>query len=122
MILVDTAIWIDHFANADERLYALLDREAVLLHPFVLGEIGLGYLPDRKAALADLGQMPQAEVAQPEEVLGLINNAGLSGSGIGYVDAHLVASAMLTDALIWTRDRRLAAVASRLGLGFDAGN
>ena len=119
MILIDTTIWIDHFSHGDARVTALLTEEYALMHPFVLGEFALGSIPDRQTVLEQLGKLPAAEIAEPSEVLSLIDSARLHGSGIGYVDAHLVASTLLTsNGRLLTRDRRLAAVATRLGIAF----
>jgi predicted nucleic acid-binding protein len=117
VILVDSSVWIAHLRVADERLAALLQESAVLSHPFVIGEIAFGNLRQRHAVLTDLLELPQAAVAEPEEVLHLINEQSLFGRGIGYVDAHLVASVRLTpDASLWTYDRRLQEIAAELGL------
>jgi predicted nucleic acid-binding protein len=89
----------------------------VLVHPFVSGELALGRLRNPDAVLGALADLPQAIVATDAEVMVLISHEGLAGSGIGYLDAHLLAAARLTpDARLWTRDRRLAAVADRLSL------
>lgn len=117
MILVDTSIWIDHLRTADERLTKLLYGGEVLAHPFVIGEIAVGNLAQRDAILADMLDLPKAIVATEWEALDFIGRHRLFGLGIGYVDAHLLASARLTpDAALWTRDRRLRAVAERLGV------
>jgi hypothetical protein len=88
----------------------------VLGHPFVLGELALGQLRQRATVLQALAELPQATIATEAEVLALIDQAGLAGSGLGYVDAHLLAATRLTQgARLWTRDRRLAAVAGREG-------
>ena len=93
----------------------------MLGHPFVLGEIALGRLRDPDMVLGLMADLPQAVVATDAEVLGFIRRDGLAGLGIGYVDAHLLAAARLTpDARLWTRDRRLAAAAERLGLAAPA--
>jgi hypothetical protein len=117
MILVDTSIWIGHFRTGDERLQSLLHDGSVLTHPFVIGELALGRLPERHSLLADLHALPRAIVAGDAEVLAFIEFNRLAGLGVGYVDAHLLASARLTaEASIWTGDKRLAMVADRLGL------
>ena len=116
MILVDTSVWVDHLRHGDEQLAALLERGAVLGHPFVVGEIACGNLSDRGAILALLQHLPMATVAEPDEVLAYIDRHKLHGKGIGYVDAHLLAATALTGgARLWTRDRRLHAVARELG-------
>lgn len=116
MILVDTSVWVDHLRSGDAPLAELLERGAVLGHPFVIGEIACGSLTDRGAILALLQHLPMAAVAEPDEVLGYINRHKLHGKGIGYVDVHLLTATALTGgAKLWTRDRRLHAVARELG-------
>ena len=116
MILVDTSVWIDHFRSNDAVLESLLGRGRVLTHPFVIGELALGTMRQRDAILGALGDLPQASVASDGEVRHVIARHVLTGSGIGYVDAHLLAAVRLTAALLWTRDKRLLAVATRLSL------
>lgn len=117
MILVDTSVWIDHLRGGDELLAKLLDDDEVLAHPFIIGELALGNLRQRESILADLLELPQAFVAADDEVLHFIQREGLSGIGIGYLDAHLLAATRLTPgAWLWTRDKRLSAAAERLSL------
>lgn len=117
MILADTSIWIGHLRSGDPTLARLLGSSAVLGHPWVTGELALGNLGNRSEVLGLLRRLPRATVATEEEVLLLIEHQKLSGAGIGYVDAQLLAATRLTaDASLWTRDRRLASVAARLGL------
>ena len=117
MILVDSSVWIAHLRVADERLAALLQEGHVLGHPFVVGELALGNLQPRDAVLADLLQLPQATLVADEEVLDMINRQSLFGRGIGYVDAHLLASVRLTlGASLWTYDRRLQEAAADMRL------
>ncbi len=121
MILVDTAIWVDHLRAGDAALTVLLEGGSVLAHPFVIGELALGNLRARDIILSALHDMPQAVVATEAEVLRLIAAHGLAGSGIGYIDAHLLAAARLSHgARLWTRDRRLAGIAARLGVAHSA--
>jgi predicted nucleic acid-binding protein len=120
MIIVDSSVWIDHLRADDPDLAALLSDGVVLLHPFVLGEVSVGSFRNRAATLKDMRELPEAIVAEPDEVLHLIERETLFGLGIGYVDAHLLASARLTaDTKLWTRDRRLAAAAARLSLAWS---
>ena len=117
MILVDTSVWVDHLRTSDEALAQLLRSGRVLAHPFVIGELALGRLRQRREILALLHDLPQAEVATAAEVLHFVEGHGLAGRGIGYIEAHLLASTRLTaGSALWTRDRRLAAAAERLGL------
>ena len=122
MIFVDTSVWIDHLRAGSATLVRLLERGTVLGHPWVLGELALGHLGHRGEVIGLLASLPQATVATPAEVLTLIERHELHGEGIGYVDAQLLAATMLTpDATLWTTDRRLAAVTSRLGHAYDRG-
>jgi predicted nucleic acid-binding protein len=115
VILVDTTIWIDHFRAADELLTDLLLRKLVCVHPFVAGEVALGHIRGRETILREMRRLPRAPVARDEEVAALIERERLYGQGIGYVDAHLLTSVRLAqETQLWTRDRRLAAVAERL--------
>lgn len=117
MILVDTSIWVDHLRSGDEVLAGLLDSGRVLTHPFVVGELALGHLRQRDLVIRTLLNLPQASTATEQEVLQFIDQHTLPGTGIGYIDAHLLAAVRLTAGTsIWTRDSRLLAVADRLGL------
>lgn len=117
MILVDTSVWIDHLRQNDEQLVGLLNAGKVLGHPFVTGEIALGNLRNRDAILAGLGDLPSSVVATNQEVMIFIGKNMLYGQGIGFVDAHLLASVLLTPgAKLWTRDRRLLASAASIGI------
>jgi hypothetical protein len=97
-------------------LIALLEELEVLVHPFIEGELALGGLTRRGQILEALRDLPRATVARHEETLAFVERHRLSGAGIGWVDAHLLASAALDQARLWTRDQRLAAAAARLGL------
>lgn len=117
MILVDTSVWIDHLRHGDSGLAAELEAGGVLVHPFIVGELACGTLINRSEVLALLQALPQAMVAGDQEVLAFIESRNLMGRGVGYVDAHLLASVVLDGtAKLWTRDRRLAAVAADLPL------
>ena len=117
MILVDTSVWVDHLRATDKALAALLDTGAVLAHPFVIGELALGNLRQREIVLNALSDLPHASVATDVEVLHFIDRHALSGRGVGYVDAHLLAAVQLTaGAELWTKDKRLHGVAIQLGL------
>ncbi len=122
MILVDTSVWIDHLRAGEETLARLLETGLVLCHPFVIGEIALGALRQRRLVLDALDRLPTVMAATSEEVRGIIERHELQGSGIGLVDAHLLASAMLTpETGLWTRDKRLSTVAERLEIATGPG-
>jgi predicted nucleic acid-binding protein len=117
MILVDTSVWVGHLRGqaAARPLEPLLENDRVCLHRWILGELVLGGVaPDIRTLLEAL---PEAEPASDQEVLRLIDDRGLAGSGIGWVDAHLLASALLGSHSIWTLDGSLEGACRRLGLG-----
>lgn len=115
-VLVDTSVWVDHLQRSDQALADLLGRREVLAHEAVIGEVALGGVSQQ--VLRDLVRLPAAPVASTREIMGLVDREHLAGTGIGWVDAHLLASALLTGGgVLWSRDRRLAAVADRLGVG-----
>ena len=119
MILVDTSVWVDHLRSGEPRLQSLLQNSQILAHPFVVGELALGQIKQRKILLHDLRLLPQATISQDDEVLHFISQHSLFGLGIGYIDAHLLASVLLTPGTqLWTRDKRLLTVAERLSLAF----
>lgn len=117
MILADTSVWVDHFRKQDAHLHSLLLIGQILMHPFVTGELALGSLRNRAQTLHLLDHLPQVRVAGTDEVRHFIDARSLQQRGIGYVDAHLLASVLITpSALLWTRDRRLRKVAEDLQL------
>lgn len=117
MILVDSSVWVDHLRAGEPPLVELLNSNRVLAHPFVVGELACGNLKNRKVVLSLLQDLPTLPVAADDEVLFLIEKHGLMGRGIGYVDAHLLAAVMLDGtAQLWTRDKRLCAVAEAMKL------
>ena len=117
MILVDTSVWIDHLRHGDNFLVNLLNTGRVLAHPFVIGELALANLQQREVILDALSNLSCANIAADAEVLAFINQSRLYGVGIGYIDAHLLASVRLTPGtLLWTRDKRLLAAAVQHGL------
>ncbi len=117
MILVDTSVWIDHLRTGSAELVRALNNGMVLCHPFVVGEIALGRLKDRGLMLETLLDLPTAVVATDAEVRRMIDRFSLFGLGVGYVDAHLLASVRLTPGTtLSTRDRRLDEIARGWGL------
>lgn len=116
MILVDTSVWIDHLRVADHRLARLLIDTQVLCHPFVIGELACGTMKQRHEVLDLLTHLPGAPVVDDEEVLAFVEAHMLMGTGLGWVDVHVLASTCLGGQRLWTKDRRLAAAARRLGV------
>lgn len=120
MILPDASVWIDHLARPNAVFARAFELGNVVAHPFVIGELSLGSLKNRRDYIARLNDLPHAPVATTAEVAALIEWHQLYSRGIGYVDVHLLASArMMADARLWTRDKRLHAQAERLGVAAD---
>lgn len=119
MILVDTSVWVDHFRRKNSRLIRYLGEGNVLGHEFVVGELACGNLKNRREILTLLHDLPQAVSARNEEVLALIESGRFFGRGIGWIDAHILASARLSHAGLWTLDKRFASLASELGAAFS---
>ncbi len=120
-MIVDTSVWIDHFRRGNQRLHGFLEQQIVLIHPFVVGELACGNLRDRPRIIALLDGLPSSEVAEHDEALGLLSRERLYGRGVGWMDVHLLASAMLSGVRVWTLDRRLAAIADELEVGVGTG-
>jgi predicted nucleic acid-binding protein len=115
-VLVDTSVWIDHFREPNADLARLLDEGRVSTHPFVIGELACGSLAGRAEILALIGALPSATVATHDEVVDFVDRQHLHGTGLGWIDVHLLASARLTRQSLWSADRRLRHAAVRLGL------
>lgn len=116
MILVDTSVWIAHFRKGGSGLAELLSEALVLVHPFVVGELACGDLRNRARILSDLEALPSAVSATHQEVMRLIEDRKLWGLGIGWVDGHLLASALLSNCQLWTLDTRLVRAAAAAGV------
>ena len=119
MILVDTSIWIDHLRRSDAGLIVLLEEALVMCHPFVIGELALGGLRRPVETLALLADLPQIREADHDEVLRFVSAHRFASAGIGWVDAHLLYSAVIGAHALWTRDKPLRRVADRLGAAYE---
>jgi len=118
MILVDTSVWIDHLSQSDEDLKELLLSNQVCIHPFIFGELSCGNLKNRKEVLSLLRSLRSIGLVLDEEVLILIEERKLFGKGLGFIDIHLLASALIHHVPIWTRDKSLRMVAGKLGISY----
>ncbi len=116
MILVDTSVWIHHLRYSDDYLSALLEAGLVLSHPMVIGELSCGHLRNRAEFLSNLKLLPSAAPARDEEVYGFLDRHRFFGKGIGWIDAHLLASALISHSGLWTQDQNLAGLAAQLKL------
>jgi predicted nucleic acid-binding protein len=115
-VLVDTSVWVDHFRSRNRSLAALLEDNDVLCHPFVIGELACGILQHRTEILESLNALPSAPTVQHVEALHFVESHNLMGKGVGYIDINLLASAYLGKSKLWTRDKRLRQLASKLGI------
>jgi predicted nucleic acid-binding protein len=113
-VLVDTSVWIDHFRRSNADLELLLDEGRVFMHPFILGELACGSLKRRDEVIELLEALPNAPLASHAEVMRFVDNHRLFGTGLGWVDVHLLASARLMRQSLWSADRRLRDAAVRL--------
>ena len=118
MVLADTSVWIQHFRHGEPALASRLVKGLVLMHPFVSGELACGNLRNRTAVMSDLETLPPAGLASNAEVFRLLEDRQLWGRGLGWVDLHLLAAAMLSKCEFWTLDKRLAQAGKALGLSW----
>lgn len=118
MVLVDTSVWVSHLRAGDAQLARLLNDGMVLCHPFIVGELACGNLKDRQVILSYLELLPMSIEAEHEEVLSFIENNRLMGQGLGYVDIHLITSAVLTGGSLWTLDKKLGQAADGLNIDY----
>ena len=116
MILVDTSVWVEHFRTGSMGLETLLNDGQVTCHPFVIGELACGNLKNRSLILSLLNALPTVHVAEHEEAMHAIEKYHLMGRGLGYIDVHLLASAILTRTSLWTLDKRLNDISASLGV------
>ncbi len=116
MTLVDTSVWVNHLRVGNPQLTSLLEDSHVLLHPYVIGELACGMLKNRAGILELLQTLPIALSAEHHETLHLLESHKLFGTGLGWVDVSLLASAQLTGCRLWTTDRALKNAANRIGI------
>ena len=120
MTLVDTSIWVHHLRRGNDRLRTLLEEGHVLCHPFIVGELACGSIKNRDEVLSLLRALPRVTVAEHDEVLDFTHRRRLHGRGLGWIDLHLLASTILSNAFLWTTDRRLADAVAEFGKNASA--
>ena len=118
MVLVDTSVWVSHLRDGNAELANLLNDGRVLCHPLIVGELACGNLKNRAVILSFLQLLPMSIEAEHDEVLSFIENNRLMGKGMGYVDVHLITSAVLTGVPVWTLDKKLAQAADSLHIKY----
>ncbi len=119
MILVDTSVWIDHLRHPEPTLTRLLEASRVLMHPMILGELACGGFRDRAERLRAWRRLPRVEARDHDEVIDWMEAEGLAGTGIGFIDAHLLYAVVVRrDARLWTGDGSLRSLAAHFGAAF----
>jgi hypothetical protein len=119
LIIVDTSVWAGHLRRHEPRLAEYIIKGRVLVHPFVLGEVAMGSMPDWDRVIVALRALPAVAVVGEEKWLSTVRELNLQGSGLGFVDTHLLAAARETPAArLWTRDKKFQSVAAELDLAF----
>ena len=121
MLLVDTSVWVDHLRRGDAELSKRLEEGVVVTHRLVIEELACGSIARRDEILELLAALPRVSEADHDEFLHFLAERRLFGSGLGAVDVHLLASAKLARAELWTRDAALSRAAGRLGVAHVAG-
>jgi predicted nucleic acid-binding protein len=120
-VLVDTSVWRRFFSGSPtyKGLQSLLEEDGlVLIHPFILGELVMGGMSSREEDL--FRRLPPAPRLADEEVLAMVKRRRLARRGIGWIDAHLLASALTSSAVLWSADKDLTAAAKELDAAFTA--
>ena len=120
MVLVDTSVWVRHLREGDPGLEKLLNDGEVMCHPYIVGELACGNLKNRHEVLLLLQLLPPATLANHEEILQFIEENQLMGKGLGYIDVHLSASAVLSGVQMWTHDKRLNETNEALGIRYKS--
>ncbi|MCL0060817.1 type II toxin-antitoxin system VapC family toxin [Dehalococcoidia bacterium] len=118
MVIADTSVWISHLRDGNPELENLLYEGEVVCHPFIVGELACGNIENRDEILSLLQSLPMVVSASYDEVLQFIQYNDLMGKGLGYIDVHLLTSAVLTDVTIWTLDKKLRLVSSAMGINY----
>lgn len=118
MVLADTSVWISHFRDKNPPHRSLLMEGLIICHPFIIGDLACGNLKNRDEILSLLEALPEATKASHEEIMRFIERNQLMGIDLDYVDAHLLASARLSTALLWTKNKNLQKAADHLNIAF----
>lgn len=114
MVLVDTSVWIDFLRNDNKLLKEFLEKGEVVTHPFIIGELTCGNISKRKHFFQFIEDLPSCVESNHEEVISLIESRKLYGLGVGYVDMHILSSAILSNFPLWTLDKRLSKISKRI--------
>jgi predicted nucleic acid-binding protein len=118
-ILVDTSVWIKHLREGERNLTQLLEQGLVACHPFIIGEIACGGIKNRYEIINLLNDLPSTDILDHSDIMEFIENRKIMNKGIGYIDVHLLGSALVSDTPIWTFDKALRKIANQLHIEYD---
>jgi hypothetical protein len=119
MILADTSVWVDHFRSPITQLSALVAAGELAIHQFVVGELAVGQFRDREKSLCSLMALPNVEQIRQADFLRFVESHQLYGTGLGFIDIHLLAACKDQNHSLWARDKRLYTKAAMLGCGYE---
>ena len=119
LILVDTSVWIRHLQEGDRYLALLLENGLVACHPFIIGELACGGMKNRNEIINLLNALPSACQLEHDEIMEFIDNRKIMNQGIGYVDTHILGSAIVSETRLWTLDKSLRKIAEKLSIVYD---
>ena len=118
-ILVDTSVWIKHLREGEASLAQLLEQGLVACHPFIIGEIACGGIKNRNEIISLLNHLPSTDILDHSDIMEFIEYRKIMNKGIGYIDVHLLASALVSETPLWTFDKALKRVANQLSIEYD---
>lgn len=118
-ILVDTSVWIKHLREGDPDLIRLLEQGLVACHPFIIGEIACGDIRNRYEIISLLNDLPSTDILDHSDIMEFIENRKIMNKGIGYIDVHLLGSALVSETPLWTFDKALKKIAIQLSIEYD---
>lgn len=118
-VLVDTSVWVKHLREGDHNLIALLEQGTVACHPFIIGELACGGIKNRKEILGLLNDLPSADIVDHAEIMEFIERRQIMNTGLGYIDVHLLGSALVSEIPLWTFDKALQKVSSLLSMRYE---
>ncbi|MBN1848768.1 MAG: PIN domain-containing protein [Deltaproteobacteria bacterium] len=119
LILVDTSVWIEHLREGDQNLIQLLERGLVACHPFIIGELACGGIKNRYEIINLLNDLPSTDMLDHDDIMEFIERRKIMNKGLGYIDFHLLASALVSETPLWTFDKALRKIANQLSIGYD---
>ncbi len=119
MILVDTSVWISHLRYGNTKLADLLNNGEAACHQFIAGELACGNLKNRNEILSLLKELYSIDITSNDEILYFIEQNRLMGRGLGLIDVHLLASAILNNIPLWTMDNKLRQAAIKLSINYS---